>query len=254
MSTVLDTIIGSQTVSDGIHTFPLRHPDFPDLPVHLDKAEGTFIQSIVRSVQPETSLEIGFAYGVSTLYICEELAKLNQPARHIVMDPFQSTQWRSIGVRNIQQAGFGQFVDFREEFSELLLPRLLGENTTIDFALIDGWHTFDQVMVEFYYINRMLRPGGVVAFDDADRRSVNRVIRHALNYPAYRVYGTERAPSDGVSMAGRVRRAVGALPRATDVFRSDFIHRDWDLGVLGSCVALQKIADDKRSSGWDKPF
>jgi predicted O-methyltransferase YrrM len=254
MTTVLEQILSTQSVSDGRQTLPLRHPDFPDLPVHVDEREGAFLQSIIRQVQPETSLEIGFAYGISTLYICEELSRMNRPVRHIVTDPFQTTQWRGIGLRNVLQAGFEPIVDFREERSEQLLPRLLADNTTLDFALIDGWHTFDQVMVEFYYLNRMLRVGGVLVFDDADRRSVNRVIRHALTYPAYRVYGAEAVPARAISAAGRLRRAVGSLPGASTVLRADFIHRDWDLGVLGSCVAIEKIRDDKRSSGWDAAF
>jgi hypothetical protein len=220
----------------------------------MDAGEGALLQEIVRHVRPRVSLEIGFAYGVSTLYICEALADINQPARHIVMDPFQSTQWRGIGLRNVRQAGFGSMVDFREEHSEAVLPELVRSGLQVDFALIDGWHTFDQVMVEFYYLNRLLRVGGVIAFDDADRRSVNRVIRHALTYPAYGVFDAGRPRADRVSLAGRLRRAAGALPGAAVVLRPDFVKRDWDLGVFGSCVALEKVGEDRRSSGWDRPF
>jgi hypothetical protein len=109
-------------------------------------------------------------------------------------------------------------------------------------------------MVEFYYLNRMLRPNGVIVFHDADRRSVNRVVRHALTYPAYRVYGTDTSPRRSLSPLGRMRRVVAGIPGADRIFRSDFLHRDWDLGISASCVAIQKIADDRRSSGWDRAF
>jgi predicted O-methyltransferase YrrM len=254
MNAVLRSILSSDSVTDGERTFPLRHPDFPDLPVHMDKAEGALLQEIIRRVKPRVSLEIGFAYGVSTLYICEALADVNQSARHIVMDPFQSSQWRGIGLRNIRQAGFGSMVDFREDHSEIVLPELVRSGLLVDFALIDGWHTFDQVMVELYYLNRLLRVGGVMVFDDADRRSVNRVIRHALTYPAYRVFEAGRSHAHRVSLAGRLRRSAAAFPGAAAVLRPDFVKRDWDLGVHGTCVALEKIAEDRRTSGWDRPF
>jgi len=32
------------------------------------------------------------------------------------------------------------------------------------------------------------------------------------------------------------------------------LHRDWDLGIFGSCVAIQKVGPDRRSSGWDHAF
>lgn len=256
MNAVLADILTSQRVSDGVSSFPLRHPDFPDLPVAVDPAEGAWLQRIVNDIRPVRSLEIGCAYGVSSLYICDALASSASRGgtpRHTVIDPFQSTQWRGIGVRNIRDAGLASLVDFREERSEIVLPRLLQEGVILDFAFVDGWHTFDQVLVEFYYLNRLLRVGGVIAFDDANRRSINRVVRHALTYPAYRVYGTERE-SAPATMLGRSRRALNKVPAISGILRPDFLHKDWDLGILGTCVAIQKVADDKRSSGWDRPF
>jgi predicted O-methyltransferase YrrM len=255
VNSVLERILKTQQVFDGTRSLPLRHPDFPDLPVALDRAEGALLQRIIADVQPRTTLEIGCAYGVSTLFICEALASLPHPSRHIVLDPFQRTQWRGLGLTNVLNAGFGSFIDFREEPSEAALPHLLRQGETVEVALIDGWHTFDQVMIEFYYLNRLLSLGGVLVFDDADRRSVNRVVRHALTYPAYRVYGTERPKQlKRRSALGRVRRALAATPFASRVVRPDVLHRDWDLGILGSCVAIQKIAADQRSSGWDQTF
>lgn len=251
MNNVLETILDTQQISDGRESLPLRHPDFPNLAVAIDRAEGALLQRAIADVRPRTSLEIGCAYGVSTLFICEALASLTHQARHIVLDPFQSTQWRGIGIRNAQTAGYGSLIDFREEYSEFALPQLVREGTTLEFALVDGWHTFDQVMVEFYYLNRMLQVGGVIVFDDADRRSVNRVVRHALKYPGYRVYGTELTAQPACSALGRLRRRVATVPGVASIVKSDVLHRDWDLGILGSCVAIQKVAEDKRSSGWD---
>jgi len=254
MNSVLESILATETVSDGREILPLRHPDFPNLPVHLDFLEGTFLQRVIEDLRPHVTLEIGCAYGISSLYICEALSQLNHDVRHIVIDPFQSTQWRGIGLRHARTAGFLSMIDFYEDRSEYVLPQLLKEGTTIDFALIDGWHTFDQVMLEFYYLNRILHVGGVIAFDDANRRSINRVIRHALTYPAYRVYGTEAKQVNKLSLAGRARKALAIIPGADEMIRPDVLQRDWDLGILGSCVAIQKTANDVRSSGWDRTF
>src|SRR5262249_12723865 len=163
-----------------------------------------------------------------------------------------ATQWKGIGLRNIRQAGYESIVEFHEARSEFLLPTLVQRGTRLEFALIDGWHTFDQVMVEFYFVNRLLRTGGVVVFDDADRPSVNRAIRHALTYPAYKLLEGS-SPASG-SLLGAARRSLRHLPYADQLFRRDFLYRDWDLGLAGSCVAIQKISEDHRSSGWDACF
>jgi hypothetical protein len=160
MNAVLEKIVSSQQVSDGNTTLPLRHPDFPTLPVAVDRAEGQFLQNIVRDLQPQRTLEIGCAYGISTLYICEAVAALPAFAQHIVIDPFQRTQWRGLGLQHVDDSGYGHLVDFREERSELVLPQLVRSGVSIDFAFVDGWHTFDQVLVEFYYLNRLVRVGG----------------------------------------------------------------------------------------------
>jgi predicted O-methyltransferase YrrM len=254
VNTVLERILATQTVADGDRQLPLRHPDFPTLPVAIDRAEGQLLQHIVMDVRPRISLEIGCAYGVSTLYICEALTRLSHPASHIVIDPFQRTQWHDIGRKHVAEAGFESIVMFKEEPAELVLPALVRDGARVDFAFVDGWHTFDQVMVEFYFLNRLLRVGGVAAFDDSDRRSVNRVLRHALTYPNYRVYSTNAAQPTAVSVAGRVRRALARLPRVDAIVRPDVLHRDWDIGLFGSCVALQKIDEDRRTSGWDREF
>src|SRR5215471_534796 len=101
MNAVLDRILTTENVTDGTVTLPLRHPDHPSLPVHLDAAEGKLLGDLIRAIEPATTLEIGMAYGVSTLYICDALSSLDHPVTHIVLDPFQSRQWRGIGLRNV---------------------------------------------------------------------------------------------------------------------------------------------------------
>jgi predicted O-methyltransferase YrrM len=254
MNAVLESILSTATVTDGSKVLTLNHPEFPALPTHVDPAEGAFLQELIADVRPRTSLEIGMAYGVSTLFICEALERARTDARHIVMDPYQRSLWRGIGLQNAERAGYGHMLEFHEERSEFLLPRLVERGTALDFAFIDGWHTFDQVMMEFYYINRMLRIGGVVAFDDADRPTVNRAVRYALNYPAYEVVPRKGQKPVRRSLLGRARRAASRVPRAGRVLRSDLLKRDWDLGIAGSCVALRKVAVDERSSGWYADF
>jgi hypothetical protein len=79
-----------------------------------------------------------------------------------------------------------------EQVSELALPGLLQSGVTVQFALIDGYHTFDQALVDFSYVDRLLEHGGIVVFDDAQMPAIDRVVRYVSNYPIYRLY--ESAP------------------------------------------------------------
>jgi predicted O-methyltransferase YrrM len=253
MNQVLEQILTTGQVTVGGEVVSLRHPEFPDRFSHVRPETGALLQRAVRDVRPQVSLEIGLAYGVSTLYICDAIAELPHPGTHIVMDPYQHGKWRGAGLDNVRTAGYDRFIEFHEAPSELVLPRLVGQGRRIDLAFIDGLHRFDQAFVEFYYINRLLKPGGVVLFDDAARRSVNRVIRHALTYPAYEVYGTDH-PDTPASLGGKVRRGLREVPKARALLRADVLERDWDLGILGRCVGLRKIAEDERETHWDRDF
>jgi predicted O-methyltransferase YrrM len=254
MNRVLEQILESGAVSDGQQTITVRHPEFPDRVSHVDRSTGALLQRAIMDVKPALSLEVGLAYGVSTLFICDAISSLPRPGRHIVLDPYQNGKWRGIGLRNIREAGCQSLVEFHEAPSEILLPRLLEEGRVLDLVFIDGLHRFEQAFVEFYYVNRLLRPGGVVLFDDAARRSVNRVIRHALTYPAYEIYGTTDEVRGGPSLLGRLRQLACGVPALRRLLRPDLLRRDWDLGILGRCVALRKIAEDQRPTHWDQDF
>jgi hypothetical protein len=52
---------------------------------NISEEEGSFIQGIIREARPQVSLEVGCAYGVSSLYICEALCEVNA-VRHIIID------------------------------------------------------------------------------------------------------------------------------------------------------------------------
>jgi hypothetical protein len=175
-------------------------------------------------------------------------------ARHTIIDPFQHGKWQGLGLKHLHDAGFAHLVDFRESPSELVLPQLVAEGASFDFAFIDGLHRFDQVMVEFYYINRLLLPGGIVAFDDADRRSVSRAIRHALTYPCFEVVASSDPPSSTRSWMGRVRRRLARIPAAQRLIRRDVLVRNWDMGLGARCVALRKNAPDERHPYFDAEF
>src|SRR5216684_3965481 len=151
----------------------------------MSAAGGELIREVFQSIKPDVSVETGFAYGVATLFACSGLEQNQKPARHIVIDPLQSSMFDRIGLRNIERAGYGRFVEVREAPSEIALPRLFEAGTTIQAAIIDGFHTFDHALVDFFYINKMLEVGGVVIFDDVNMPAIARLISHVTTYPAY---------------------------------------------------------------------
>ena len=80
-------------------------------------------------------------------------------------------------MANLRRSGYDHIVRLMEEPSYRALPALERSRQRIDFAFIDGWHTFDFTLLDFFFIDRILKVGGVVAFDDADWPAVRKVCR-----------------------------------------------------------------------------
>ena len=94
------------------------------------------------------------------------------------IDPNQSGKWKSIGLSNIDQAGFSKYHQCFEDKSFNTMPQLLPELTgKLDLVFIDGWHTFDYTLVDGFYADLLVRPGGFIVFDDALHKGPQQVVR-----------------------------------------------------------------------------
>lgn len=169
----------------------------------ISASEGQFIQTLVRQSDPTISLEVGLAYGISALFICDAL-NIREGTQHIAIDPTQSgpigpadhctsrgDSWGGIGIENLRRAGYGDIVRLIEAPSYRALPELERSGQRIDFAFIDGWHTFDFVLLDFFFIDRMLNVGGVVVLDDTSWSAIRKACRFVRRSLAYSVVGAE---------------------------------------------------------------
>lgn len=149
---------------------------------------ASFAEALYQAVldnQPSLVLEVGMAFGVSTLAILTALRKLARGGRLISIDPNQSTHWKNAGITNVALAGLQSHHQLVEEPDFMALPRLLGSGCKPDLAYIDGWHTFDYTLLDFYYIDRMLPVNGLVGFNDCDYPAVHKAINFALSHRRY---------------------------------------------------------------------
>jgi predicted O-methyltransferase YrrM len=174
----------------------------------------------VRAERPTTVLEIGMAHGLSSLAILTALRDNGGEGRLISIDPNQSSTFRSIGRRNVREAGLSDRHELIEAPDFFALPELLKSGLKVDMAYIDGWHTFDYVLLDFWYTDRLLRPNGVVAFNDCGYRAIHKVIKFVLNHRKYSEMDVG-LPADYFSnkLIGRLIRRVTKRNNADRYFR-----------------------------------
>jgi len=229
------------------------------VPIHssLDRRGLAMIQEVIERLRPRVTVEIGLAYGVSALAICEALERVGGE-RHIAIDPNQHSgpwgdSWKGGGLLNLERAGFADLVSFHEEPSHLALPQLERQGQRAQFALIDGWSTFDYRLLDFVLLDRLLDVGGVVMTSVPQLPSIQKLSRYVVTNLAYSVYGASSSthdPETSIRLSAP-RRGLDVPEAVRRHFKPEIREPSEELGLdfEGSLIAFRKEAEDSRR--WD---
>ncbi|MCX6935856.1 MAG: class I SAM-dependent methyltransferase [Verrucomicrobia bacterium] len=216
-------------------------------------AQCHFLQNIITSIGAKIGVEIGLAYGVSTLFICESLLRQGgDAARHYVMDPMQD-DWRNIGLLNIKRGGYEKVCRYYRDYSFNVLPELLKTKVQADFAYIDSTKIFDILLVDVFLIHKILRVGGVLALDDCSFPGIRKLARLINRHPGWKLYQTF-GPRPTSLKKRLLSKLCNRLPRKAQIFASNLLDLDSVLGLEADCIAFQKISEDTRHWSWHAEF
>jgi len=185
-------------------------------PAGIPREHADEIMRLLREYGLTRTLETGMAYGISTLAIGSVHQERGE-GTHIAIDPGQDTYFKGIGKLNVLRAGLEDRVRVFVERGDSALPRLRAEGVTLDFGLIDGKHLFDFALLDFFYIDRMLDLGGLVAFHDTWKPGVAEVVSFVSANRAY-----ERLP--------QVDHGLTVLRKLGDDTRTGWFHHSFERG------------------------
>lgn len=252
----IDNLLNNIIKSQKVYTI-----DNEEVKLHsnISAKEGEFLKKVVNNLSPKKLIEIGCAYGVSSLYLCSALSESSNRASLIIIDPYQSTEWENIGITNLNRVNVDYF-HLLEKPSEVVLPELLIKGEKFDFAFIDGWHTFDHVLIDFFYLNKMLNIGGVIVFDDVDYPSVNKLINYIVKYPAYEIVDHIEKTSKRILVKNFIYTVVSQLIKvipkriSKNLFSINLINHQSYLRFNTTMIAIKKVKEDKRSWDWFENF
>ena len=133
------------------------------------------------------SLEVGFAYGFSTLWMLDALRKHREAAVHVAIDPFEKSLWHGIGLNQVDKIRFEGKFKWIQDFSIHALSDLIRQGEKFDFIYIDGNHRFDDVIVDFYLCDQLARPGTLIVLDDMWMPSIRAASSFIIENRSYKV-------------------------------------------------------------------
>jgi predicted O-methyltransferase YrrM len=217
---------------------------------HTSKEQGLFIQKIFDDVLPKRTLEVGMAYGISSLFILEKHREHGSEAgAHLIIEPFP---WGNTAAYNFQKAGLLGYASIVNKLSDEVLPELYARKEHIQFAFVDTTKLFDVVMQDFYFIDKILDINGVIIIDDCDTTGINLVARFINNLENYKLIGSVGK----VNLSWKrtlfnkmINFFIKIVPFKHSVFPNFSFKSSEELGIDYRCLAFKKMSHDKRN--WD---
>ncbi len=217
----------------------------------IDLEEALDVYSVVRSLAPANTMEIGFCCGGSGLAILQGLEDAGQGMHHAI-DPFQSSYARGQGRYNVRAAQ----LDHRLKFFECFPEQAISELPRVQFCFIDASHLFDLSLLDFVLTDKRLDPGGVVALHDLWMPSLQKLARYILTNRGYEILRfnksrVPRGPRFRVTQAWG--KLIGAIPPLSR-FLSPEVVQPWRLFEAPNLLFLRKLKNDDRDWRFHQPF
>lgn len=143
------------------------------------------LEAFLRDSLPEEAHTLETGAGNTTI-----TALFLRPARHVAICP-DAALFRRItdycDAHGISRSALEAVVDV----SEWQLPRLAAATRdggpSLDLGIIDGGHNFPQLFIDFFYINFMLREGGLLLVDDLQLHPCKELARLLAEEPGFEV-------------------------------------------------------------------
>lgn len=152
------------------------------------RGECETLARLATHFRPERTLEFGLACGGSAVAIISAKRAIGCKARHIALNPYPD-HTHHVGELELQRLGLAESCAVLPHLSEVFLPEEAAKGNRYDFVFVDGIHTIGQKVTDAFFVDRVMAPGGVVAFHDGLLFSTAAAVRFLVRERGYRILG-----------------------------------------------------------------
>ncbi|MFY1683470.1 O-methyltransferase [Micromonospora sp. WMMD730] len=136
-----------------------------DVYMPISARGGDLLYALVRAVRPQTVVEFGTAYGISTLHLAA--AVRDNGVGHVTTTELSATKVKAARA-NLEEAGLSDVVTVLEGDALTTLGTVGGP---IGLALLDGWK--EMCLPVLRLLEARLAPGALVVGDDSTFESMS---------------------------------------------------------------------------------
>jgi predicted O-methyltransferase YrrM len=138
---------------------------------YMDADRAKVITDIILENRFQSLLELGFRHGVSTCYMAGALDELGS-GNITTIDLVGAREINPNIDQMLDKVGLAKYVTvFYEPTSYIWrMMKMLEESPLprFDFCYVDGAHDWYTSGFAFFLVDRLLKPGGLIIFDDLD--------------------------------------------------------------------------------------
>lgn len=139
---------------------------------HMSLERANRMRSFIIEHQAKNILELGFRHGVSTCYMAHALEALG-PEGHITTIDLDSARQAEPNIEQLLEA-VGQrhrvTIHYEPTSYTWRMMKILEADSTprFDLCFLDGAHSWFVDGFAFFLVDKLLKPGGWIIFDDLD--------------------------------------------------------------------------------------
>ena len=178
-STAMDGLAASYVSYPHAEAFTQVWETSSAIPGWLNERNAAVLFELIQQLHPQTIVEIGSYLGRSSVLMAlgQQLAGVEKP-RLITIDPHTGDRQQLERTGAPSLPSYGLFCNYVEAagLSSVIESRVatsieIGKEWSdqIDLLYVDGWHSFDAVLVDGRLFLPHLSPSGVAVFDDYKR-------------------------------------------------------------------------------------
>ena len=134
---------------------------------YMSLVQGEYITNLIKKYKSRDILELGTYHGVSTCYLASA-AKTNNGKVTTVDVPSSLDLKPNINELIIKLSLDNIEVISQKEGAAWFLKELIKNNKKFDFIYLDAGHTWNCTGLLFFLSDKVLKPGGLMLFDDLD--------------------------------------------------------------------------------------
>lgn len=137
----------------------------------IDRTFGTLMYSLIRASRPQTIVEFGTSFGISTIFLAA--AACDNGVGKVITTEFIAEKAEK-ATDNLTEAGLVDWVEFRVgDAIQTLKAPLPGP---VDFLFLDGEKSMYLDVVRL--LEPYMRPGCLIASDNTDHEGTENFLRH----------------------------------------------------------------------------